>query len=76
MEEKRKDLKSSKQKELIDRLVVELSQADPSFYYLSASDVANEIRATIKDRKNLSQEELLLLEPLSRRDIQLILSFH
>lgn len=76
MEEKHKDLISSKQKELIERLVADLNKTDPSFYYLAASDIANEIRRSVKDKKNLSQEEFLLLEPLSRRDIQLILSFH
>jgi len=76
MEEKHKDLISTKQKELVERLVADLNKTDPSFYYLAASDIANEIRTSIKNKKNLSQGEFLLLEPLSRRDIQLILSFH
>ena len=76
MEEKRKDLKSVKQKEIIDRLVGVLNNADPGFYYMAASDVAHEIRRLVKAKKHLNQDEFLLLEPLTRRDIQLILSFH
>ena len=77
MEEKRKDLTSEKQKVLLRRLLEELSQSHPDFYYQSTNEVALAIKeyATSSDAK-LTQNDKALIEPLTWRDIQVILSLH
>ena len=76
MEEKRRDLKSLKQKEVISRIVAELNEQHPNFYYLSTSDVAFEVAAYIKEGGHLNKPDRDLVEHLEPRDIQIILSFH
>lgn len=76
MEEKRKDLKDSRQRELLDDLMQKLSMEHPSYYYLSTVDIAHELYERIKERKGLSQEDYQLLAGLSREDIQILLSIH
>lgn len=76
MEEKRKDLIASKQKELINLVLAKLHTENPSFYYLSATDIAHEIIRYIKEPGVVSMEEMQLLQNLSQRDIQLILGLH
>lgn len=76
MEEKRKDLRATKQREVITRIVSDLSTSHPSFYYLPTTDVAHEIVSYIADRKNLNQADYELVKELSPRDIQIILSYH
>jgi hypothetical protein len=76
MEEKRKDLIASKQKQLINTIVAKLSQRHPSFYYSATSEIAYEIELYIKQADGLSHDELEVLKGLSRNDIQMILSLH
>jgi hypothetical protein len=76
VEEKRKDLISSKQKELINLLLAKLHSENPSFYYLSATEVAHEILRYIEEPGVVTKEEMLLLQSLSQRDVQLILGLH
>ncbi|MEM7082049.1 MAG: hypothetical protein AAF465_04905 [Pseudomonadota bacterium] len=76
MEDKRKDLKQSKRRRLLDGIVGKLAGADPSFYYLSTIDIATKIEASIQARDGLHEEDYLLLKDLSRRDIQILLSIH
>ena len=76
MEEKRKDLKDSKQRELLDNLMQKLSHEHPSFYYMSTVDIANELHARIQERTGISQDDYQLLNGLSRQDIQILLSIH
>jgi hypothetical protein len=76
MEEKRKDLIASKQKQLINTIVAKLSQLHPSFYYSATSEIAYEIERYIKQADGLSHDEIEVLKGLSRNDIQMILSLH
>lgn len=76
MEEKRKDLTSEKQKRLLQDLVREISREKIDFYYRSTGDVAYELESYIKGKSNLSVTDRTLLEPLSRQDIQILLSLH
>lgn len=76
MEEKRKDLRSTRQKEIIDKVIAQLHKLHPSFYYLSTIEVAAEIKKYTHEPNNLSLEELELVDNLSRRDIQILLSMH
>lgn len=76
VEEKRKDLKNSKQKVLITEIVGILSKAHPSFYYLSTVEIATEVKNYIQDSGKLSQSDYELVKSLGRRDIQILLSLH
>lgn len=76
MEEKRKDLKNTLQKEVINEVVQILNDSHPSFYYLSTIEVAAEIKGYIHQAGNLSHEKFGLVKDLSRRDIQILLSLH
>lgn len=74
MEEKRQDLRAEKQKTLINRLVSELSAKHPDFYYLSTMDVAYAIKDYVKTDAKLTQDDRVLIDPLTPKDIQMILS--
>lgn len=76
MEEKRKDLKNSKQKVIINDIVSILSKAHPSFYYLSTVEIAAEVKDYIQKSGQLSQTDHELVRALDRRDIQILLSLH
>lgn len=76
MEEKRKDLKSTHQKEVIQEIVEELNKSNPEFYYRSTSEVAAEIKKYIHESHRLNHIQHELLKDLSRRDIQILLSLH
>ncbi|NND00009.1 MAG: hypothetical protein HKN85_07495 [Gammaproteobacteria bacterium] len=76
MEEKRKNLKSTQRREVIDRIMASLASSHPSFYYLSTIEIAAEIKAHVHKSGNLSNDDYLLLKDLSRRDIQIMLSMH
>ena len=70
------ELTSTKQKKLLQRLVEELSREDSNFYYQPTSEIAFALKKRIDDKTTLTAEETKLLEPLSRHDIQVILSLH
>ena len=76
LEEKRKDLDSERQKKLLQKLVEELSHSDPDLYYRPTSEIAAAIEAHIKKGARLSKEDRTLLQRLSLRDIQVLLSLH
>ena len=76
MEDKHKDLKSTKQRKVLDSLMSKLSAQNPSFYYLSTVEVANELHASIQARAGLSADDFELVRALSAHDIQILLSIH
>ncbi|MFW8635681.1 hypothetical protein [Cribrihabitans pelagius] len=76
LQDKRKDLDSEKQKQLLQRLLEELSRTEPDFYYRSTSEVAALLQQRIDGGARLSAEEKTLLKRLSRRDIGMLLSLH
>ena len=76
MEEKRVDLIAEKQKKLLERLVNELSHEGPGYYYQSTNEIAMAIKAYVNDGAKLTQDDRALIDPLSWRDIQTILSHH
>ena len=76
MEEKHRDLIVNKQRQLLNVIVVRLNELNPSFYYLSTSEVAYEIEQYVQQAKELTRNEIELLSGLSRNDIQMILSLH
>ncbi|MEM7438236.1 MAG: hypothetical protein AAF393_01460 [Pseudomonadota bacterium] len=76
LHEKRKDLDSEKQKALLRRLVAELSGMDPDFYYRPTAEIAQAIKTYISGSAKLVQEERALLDKLSVRDVEVLLSLH
>jgi hypothetical protein len=76
LQDKRSDLDAEKRKQVLDRMIRELSAADPDFYYRATSEVALSLEQRIARGEGLNAEERTLLAPLSRRDIQVLLSHH
>jgi len=76
MEEKHKNLKSTKQQKIIEQVMATLSKSHPSFYYLSTIELAVEITDYMQQTGNLLKEDYDLIKDLNHRDIQIILSLH
>lgn len=76
LQEKRVDLDAEKRKRLIERLVLELSRSNPDLYYQPTSQIALQIRGYADDPANLNADDRALLEPLTQRDIEVLLSLH
>ncbi|MEM9127315.1 MAG: hypothetical protein AAGB28_16110 [Pseudomonadota bacterium] len=76
LEEKRKDLDSEKQKRLLQRLVEELTRSEIDLYYRPTSEIAAFLEKYIRKDARLSADDRSLLQRLSRRDIEVLLSLH
>ncbi len=76
LQDKRKDLDAEKQKDLLRRLVAEISRSDPDLYYRSTSEIAARLQKCISGEADLSADERALLERLNRRDLEILLSLH
>lgn len=74
MEEKRSNLRSEKQRRLIEQLVNDLSRLDPNFYYQTTSEIAHILKDYIENDAGLVREDKELLSPLSVKDLQVLLS--
>lgn len=69
MEEKRQDLRSEKQKRLLQQLVEKLSRDNPGIYYQPTGAIAFTLKTHIEQDATLPLEDKALLEPLSQYDI-------
>ncbi len=76
LEEKIADLAAQKQRKLLQRLVEELSKTNPELYYQPTSQIARQLKIHIDAGGNLIHEERELLQVLSQRDIEVLLSLH
>lgn len=76
LQEKRKDLDGEKKRRLLERLVGELSHANPDLYYRSTDVIASEVQAYAQGPAGLINEEKDLLRDLTTRDIAVLLSLH
>jgi len=76
MQEKHKELKRAQQSKIITRLVNQLFEREPSFYYLSTIEIAIEIEKFMAVAGTVTVEEAQLLSGLDPRDIQMLLSLH
>jgi len=76
LHEKRKDLDSEKQKKLLTRLLNELAHVDQQLYYRSTAEVALAIKTYIAGPAGLKNDEKALLDRLTTRDIEVLLSLH
>lgn len=76
LHEKRQNLDGEKRRVLLQRLLSELSGLDPSLYYQPTSQIAVLMRAYIDGDAKLVQEEHQLMQGLTPRDIEVLLSLH
>ena len=76
MEEKRADLRSERQRKLLQTLVEELGRVHPQFYYLSTIEVARALKSYIAEEAQLTQDDRALLDGLKPDDIQILLGLH
>ena len=76
LQDKKRDLESEKQKKLLQRLVEELGGLNTDLYYQSTTEVARQLRDYIKSEAKLNADEHGLLDHLSQRDIEILLSLH
>ncbi|WP_424927749.1 hypothetical protein [Amaricoccus tamworthensis] len=75
LQEKKSETDGEKRKVLLQRIMEDLSRESPEFYYQSTSEVARLVHAQI-DSGRLNADERKLLEPLTIRDIEVLLSLH
>ena len=76
LQDKKSETDAEKQKALLRRLVTEVSRESPDLYYQSTSQVARLIRDHIKNGRTLNADERKVMEPLSSRDLEVLLSLH
>lgn len=70
------DLKKDQQKRAIDEVLKKLARQDPSTYYLSAIQIAEQVKNAVDSGEGINQESCELLKGLSKWDIQMLMSFH
>lgn len=68
-------LKVDQQKEIINKLVNELSNESPDLYYTDSSTISSLIYEKIHGSNNLTKTSLELVEDLSADDILILLSY-
>lgn len=76
LKDKRKDLDGERQKRLLQKLVSDLSHENQNVYYMPTSGIAALLHETIKHGGRLSADDRSLLQKLSVRDIEVLLSLH
>ena len=76
MEEKRKNLINTQQKRIINGVVAALHESNPSLYYSSTIEIAAEIKKYMHTPGKLNVDNFELVNKLTRRDIQILLSLH
>ena len=68
-------LKVDQQKEVINKIVNELSNESPDLYYTDSSTISSLIYEKIHGSNNLTKTSLELVEDLSADDILILLSY-
>ncbi|MEM7596876.1 MAG: hypothetical protein AAF382_04205 [Pseudomonadota bacterium] len=76
LQDKRKDLDGERQKRLLQKLVSDLSHENPNVYYMPTAGIAALLHETIKTGGRLAAEDRELLQRLTSRDIEVLLSLH
>ncbi len=76
LQEKRRDLDVEKQRKLLQRLLAELTRSRPDLYYQTTGEIARHIKDYTGDGTIIHSEERDLLDRLSIRDIEVLLSLH
>ncbi|MEM9630561.1 MAG: hypothetical protein AAGA50_04495 [Pseudomonadota bacterium] len=76
LQDKKSETDAERQKVLLSRLVTEVSRENPDLYYQSTSRIAHLLRDHISDGSTLNHEERALMQRLSVRDLEVLLSLH
>jgi len=76
LQDKKSETDAERRKVLLRRLVAELSQSHPDLYYQSTSQISRLLKDHISSGKSLNGEDRKLMEPLSSRDLEVLLSLH
>lgn len=71
----RNDLRIEEQKKIVDEMLNTINANDPTFYYMNTSDIADLIFTQINTPGSVTANKLQLVEKLTRRDIQILLSY-
>lgn len=74
LKDKSADLDAEKRRKLLERLVMEVSKSGVDLYYTPTSQVAMHLLDYVEKGAGLNADERALLDGLSRRDIEVILS--
>jgi len=65
-----------KRRKVLTKIIKDLTEDNIDMYYNSTSDTSNLIKDYIEKKKNLSKDELDLVQDMSARDISLLLSIN
>ena len=65
-----------KKRKVLTKIIKDLTQDNIDMYYNSTSDTSNLIKDYIDKKKNLSKDELELVQDMSARDISILLSIN
>lgn len=76
LQDKKAETDAEKQKALLRRIASALSQENPDLYYQPTSQVARLIHGYISDGGKLNSDERKLMQGLSSRDLEILLSLH
>ncbi|MEM9550864.1 MAG: hypothetical protein AAGA05_06800 [Pseudomonadota bacterium] len=74
LQDKHAELLAEKRKNLLERLIVEVSRSGFDLYYAPTSQVARYLLDYARNTAKLNADELALLEGLDLRDVEVILS--
>ena len=76
MKDERKDLDAERRKKLLQRILSDLTHSRPDLYYQSTSEIARQIAEMIKSGGRLAADDRALLQRLTQRDIEVLLSLN
>lgn len=76
LQDKRADLLGEKRRALVRRLVTELSEREPDFYYHATHYIAELVETYAQTSATVTREDRELLRLLTRKDIEVLLSLH
>lgn len=74
--DERKELDAERRKKLLRRIVDDLTRSRPELYYQSTSEIARQITEVIQSGGRLAADDRALLQKLSQRDIEILLSLN
>lgn len=74
LQDKNADLLATRRKALLERLIAEIGRSGFDLYYAPTSQVADHLLRYARSQAALNADERALLDGLSRRDIEIILS--
>ncbi|MCO4793530.1 MAG: hypothetical protein KC493_07455 [Bacteriovoracaceae bacterium] len=67
-------LESNLKKQILDKIVGELSKSDPNLYYVNSNSISHLIKEYIQERK-LKEEDYERVKDLSPSDILILMSY-